>query len=75
MRKFARMVRTQFHLRHDELDALREVAERSGCGAAELMRNAIRKVVLKPNPSGPVALWDGEIRRSSIEHDRIHDEV
>jgi plasmid stability protein len=45
----------------DELDALRAEAKRSGRSVAALVREAIRKVVLKPEASGPVALWDGEL--------------
>jgi hypothetical protein len=41
---------------------------------AELVRDAIRKVVLKPQATGPVAIWDGEPKRSSMEHDSVHDE-
>jgi hypothetical protein len=73
--KLTHMVKTQVYLRQEELDALREIAARSGCSVAELVRDAIRKVVLKPRASGPVALWDGEPRRSSTEHDSIYDEV
>ena len=68
------MVKTQVYLRQEELDALRETAARSGCSVAELIRNAIRMVVLKPQATGPVAIWDGEPKRSSIEHDTVHDE-
>jgi hypothetical protein len=69
------MVRTQVYLREEELDALREIAARSGRSVAEVVRAAIRKVVLNPQASGPVALWDGEPRRTSIQHDSIYDEV
>jgi hypothetical protein len=69
------MVKTQVYLRKEELDALREIAARSGRSVAELVREAIRTVVLKPQVSGPVALWDGEPRRTSIQHDSIYDEV
>jgi len=24
--------------------------------------------------SGPVAIWDGELKRTSIDHDTVHDE-
>ena len=41
---------------------------------AELVRDAIRKVVLKPQATGPVAIWDGKPKRSSMEHDSVHDE-
>jgi hypothetical protein len=68
------MEKTQIYLRKDELDALREAAARSGRSVAELVREAIRTVVLKPKSGGPVALWDGAPRRTSIEHDSVHDE-
>jgi len=57
-----------------ELDALRKAAARSGRSVAELVRDAIRKVVLKPQAAGPVAIWDGEPKRASFEHDSVHDE-
>ena len=68
------MEKTQVYLPKEELDALRKVAERSGRSMAELIREAIRTVVLKREPAGPVALWDGEPKRTSIEHDSVHDE-
>lgn len=68
------MVKTQVYLRKEELDALRKAAARSGRSVAELVRDAIRKVVLKPQTAGPVAIWDGEPRRTSIEHDSVYDE-
>lgn len=69
------MEKTQVYLRKEELEALREAAARSGRSVADLVREAIRKVVLKPQASsGPVAVWDGEPRRTSIEHDSVHDE-
>ena len=73
--KLTYMVKTQVYLRQEELDALRELAARSGCSVAELVRNAIRKVVLKPQTAGPVALWDGEPRRFSTDHDSIYDDM
>jgi len=68
------MEKTQVYLRKEELEELREVAARSGRSVAELVREAIRKVVLKPRAADPVAIWDGEPRRTSIEHDSVHDE-
>ena len=42
---------------------------------AEVVREAIRKVVLKPGAAGgPVAIWDGEPKRTSVDHDSVHDE-
>ena len=72
--KVTHMEKTQVHLRKEELDALRKAAARSGRSVAELVRDAIRKVVLKPRAAGPVAIWDGEPKRASVEHDSIHDE-
>jgi hypothetical protein len=68
------MEKTQVYLREDELAALREAAARSGRSVADLVREAIRKQVLAPRVGGPVALWDGEPRRTSLDHDSVHDE-
>jgi hypothetical protein len=68
------MEKTQVYLRKDELDALRKAAARSGRSVAALVRDAIRKVVLKPQAVGPVGIWDGEPRRTSIDHDSVYDE-
>jgi hypothetical protein len=68
------MEKTQIYLRKEELAALRAAAARSGRSVAEVVRDAIRKVVLKPDASGPVAIWDGEPKRTSIDHDSVHDD-
>jgi hypothetical protein len=68
------MEKIQVYLPKEELDSLREAAVRSGRSVAELVRDAVRKVVLRPPRTGPVAIWDGEPRRSSLEHDSVHDE-
>jgi hypothetical protein len=68
------MTKTQVYLREEELAALHEVARRSKRSVAELVREAIRKVWLRPESRGPVALWDGEPRRTSSEHDTLYDE-
>jgi hypothetical protein len=68
------MMKTQVYLREEELAALHSVAERSGRSVAELVREAIRQVWLRPKHQGPVALWDGEPRRTAVEHDSIYDE-
>jgi plasmid stability protein len=69
------MEKTQVYLPKEELDALRAAAARSGRSVADLIREAIRKVILKPTAEGPVAIWDGEPKRTSVEHDTVHDEV
>lgn len=68
------MEKTQIYLRKEELAALREAAARSGRSIAELVRDAVRKTVLRPQAAGPVAIWDGEPKRRSMEHDSVHDE-
>ncbi|MSQ50875.1 MAG: CopG family transcriptional regulator [Betaproteobacteria bacterium] len=68
------MEKTQVYLPKEDLDALRKTAARSGRSVADLVREAIRKVVLKPQSVGPVALWDGQPRCSSVDHDSIHDQ-
>jgi Ribbon-helix-helix protein, copG family len=69
------MEKMQVYLRKEELEALRRIAVLSGRSVAEIVRDAIRKVVLKPPTAGPVAIWDGEPKRTSIEHDSVHDEI
>lgn len=68
------MEKTQVYLPREELQALRKAAARSGRSVAQLVREAIRKSVLQPQAEGPVALWDGEPRRTSLEHDSVHDQ-
>jgi hypothetical protein len=69
------MVKTQVYLPPEELAALHRTARRTGKSVAELVREAIRRVWLRPEGKGPVALWDGPPRRTSMEHDSIYDEV
>lgn len=53
------MVKTQVYMREDELAALRAAARRTGRSVADLVREAIRRIWLRPENDGPVALWDG----------------
>ena len=68
------MEKTQVYLRKEELDALRAAAARSGRSVADLIREAIRKMVVQPQDDGLVAIWDGKPRRPSIDHNSVHDE-
>jgi hypothetical protein len=74
------MQKTQVYLPSEELEALRQAARRSGRSVAAIIRDAIRQVVLRPAAPGEpgdalVAIWDGEPRRNSIDHDSIYDEA
>jgi hypothetical protein len=69
------MEKTQVYLPSEELAALRKAAARSGRSVADLIREAIRRQVLRPPAKGPVALWDGEPKRTSVDHDSVHDDV
>jgi hypothetical protein len=69
------MMKTQVYLRKEEIEALRKAAARSGRSVAALVREAVRKVVLMPPADGPVAIWDGEPKRTSVEHDSVYDET
>jgi len=68
------MVKTQVYLPEEELAALHRAAERSGRSVAELVREAVRRVWLRPEAQGPVALWSGPVKRTSVEHDSIYDD-
>lgn len=72
--RMTHMTKTQVYLRDEELEALHEAARRSGRSVAELVREAVRQVWLRPQARGPVSLWDGEPRRTSLDHDTIYDE-
>jgi Ribbon-helix-helix protein, copG family len=72
--KLTPMEKTQVYLRKEELAALRRAAARSRRSVAALVRDAVRKVVLMPAAEGPIAIWDGEPKRSSLDHDSVHDE-
>jgi hypothetical protein len=69
------MTKTQVYLRREELEALHAVAAQSGRSMADLIREAVRRTWLRPPRQGPVALWDGEPRRGSVDHDSIYDQL
>ncbi len=68
------MIKTQVYLREEELAALHRTARRAGRSVADLVREAIRRVWLRPAARGPVALWDGVPGRPSVDHDALYDE-
>ena len=68
------MAKIQVELPDEEIEALRETAEREGRSLDELVREATREAWLRSNAQGPVALWDGVPSRPSLEHDAIYEE-
>jgi hypothetical protein len=72
--KVTYMEKIQVYLPKEELGALRKAARLAGRSVAEVVRDAIRKVVFKPQSPGFVDIWDGELKRPSVEHDSIYDE-
>ena len=68
------MEKIQVYLGSEELDALLKAAARSGRSVSEVVRQAVRKAMMAPRAAEPVAIWDGEPKRTSIEHDSTYDE-
>ena len=73
--KLTHMIKTQVYLREEELEALRRAADCSGRSIAEMVRQAIREVWLRPESKGPVGLWSGVPGKTSVEHDSIYDSI
>jgi hypothetical protein len=69
------MTKTQVYFRDEELTALHDAARLTGRSVADLVREAVRTVWVRPTAAGPVALWDGEPLRTSVDHDSIYDEI
>jgi len=68
------MTKTQVYFAEADLAALHKVARRTKRPVAQLIREAVRQVWLRPVTGGPVALWRGKTPRTSIEHDSIYDQ-
>jgi ribbon-helix-helix CopG family protein len=68
------MIKITVYLPKKELAALREASVRSGRSMSEIARAAIRTSIAKPQVPGFVGIWDGELKRTSVEHDSIYDE-
>ncbi len=65
--------KTQVYLPDEELEALHGIAQRTGQSVASLIREAIRSRWMEPASEGPIALFHGEPRRASVDHDSIYD--
>jgi len=68
------VTKTQVYFSTEQLEALHRVAKREKRSVAELIREAVGRVWLRPEDRGPVGLWDRRARRTSVEHDTIYDE-
>ncbi len=68
------MVKTQIYFTEGDLAALHQAARRTRKSVTELVREAVRRVWVPAPGRGPVALWDGEPRSTSVDHDSIYDE-
>jgi hypothetical protein len=62
------MVKTQVYFPASELKALHRVARAKKRRVADLVREAVRRAWLTPPPTGPIGLFDGELRGTSLEH-------
>jgi hypothetical protein len=71
----------------DVEEQLQDIASKQGRNVGTLVEEAVREYLVtvstdnadrQARPSskgrGPVALWDGEIHHTSIEHDSIYDQ-
>jgi hypothetical protein len=67
------MKKTQVHFTEADLAALHKVAKRTKRPVAQLVREAVQEVWLRPSADRPDALWRGPIERTSVEHDTICD--
>ena len=70
--KLTRMAKTQVYFPDRDLEELRSMARRTGRSVGGLVRDAVRRVWLQPDSSGPVALWDGTPTKTATEHDAIY---
>ena len=69
------MIKWQVYFHEGEFELLQSAAKRSGRSVAELVREAVRRVWLRPTSEGPVGLWDAPTAHNAMEHDTIYDRV
>ena len=67
------MTKTQVYFPESDLTALHKVSRRTKRPVAALIREAVQRVWLAAKAEGPVALWRGDIRSTSVDHDSIYD--
>ena len=69
------MTKTQVYFRPEELRALHRIARQRKRPVAELIREAVRAIWLRPEAAWPVGLWTGPLSRGrgSADHDAAFD--
>lgn len=73
--KVTDMAKMRVYLRKGDLAGPgKAAAQRSGRGVAAIVGEAIREAVLKQEARGLAAIWNGEPKRPSIDHDSLHDD-
>lgn len=68
------MTKTQVYLPEDELRSLHKITRRRKQPVAALVREAVRRTWLTPEPAGPMGIFDGVVRGTSTDHDSAFDE-
>jgi hypothetical protein len=68
------MEKTQVYLRKEELEALRRRRRGRGAASQNWSATLFARSCSSRRPRGRVAIWDGEPKRTSIDHDSVHDE-
>lgn len=68
------MRKTQVYFSEEDLRALHRSAAEQHRSVASLVRDAVRRAYTAQAPKGPVAVWDGEPGRVSVDHDSVYDE-
>jgi hypothetical protein len=68
------MRKTQVYLSDEDLRELHRLAASSKRSVASMVREAVQVVWLTPARRGPVAVWNGPVRRGASDHDSIYDE-
>lgn len=68
-------IKTQVYFDEADLKALRRVAKARGRPVAELIREAVKTVLLPGPARGPVDLFNGPLNGTSVEHDSAFDHL
>ena len=66
------MIKREVYFSTEELKLLETAARRSERSTASLIREAVRRVWLRPAAEGPIALWEGPTAHGAMEHDMIY---